>query len=60
MWDKTLSTNVTSQHVITWAFAPLLLASQAQTPRLIFISSGTASLHAMGTAEIFTSDSPAV
>ncbi|KAH0843127.1 HAT1-interacting factor 1 [Fonsecaea monophora] len=41
-WDKAYSVNVTSTHVMTYKFAPLLIKSS--DPRLIFIGSGTASL----------------
>ncbi|KAG2421747.1 hypothetical protein HFD88_005723 [Aspergillus terreus] len=41
-WNKTLDVNVTSAHVVTETFAPLLLRSAS--PRLIFVTSGTSSL----------------
>ncbi|KAL7764000.1 hypothetical protein ACKLNR_005145 [Fusarium oxysporum f. sp. zingiberi] len=42
MWNKTYDVNVTGTHLLTWAFAPLLLESS--DPRLMFIASGTSSL----------------
>lgn len=41
-WAQSWDTNVTGGHVLTHTLAPLLLASQ--DPRLIFVSSTTASL----------------
>ncbi|KAH7072413.1 hypothetical protein FB567DRAFT_611839 [Paraphoma chrysanthemicola] len=42
-WSATFSLNITSTHVFTTAFIPLLLLSP--TPRLLFITSGLSSLH---------------
>ncbi|UZJ53657.1 hypothetical protein CBS101457_002977 [Exobasidium rhododendri] len=42
MWNANFDTNVTSSHMVTEAFMPLLIASSS--PRLVFTSSGTASL----------------
>jgi NAD(P)-dependent dehydrogenase (short-subunit alcohol dehydrogenase family) len=41
-WNKAYSVNVTSTQVFTTTFMPLLLASS--TPRLLFVTSGLASL----------------
>ena len=41
-WDNTYSLNVTSTQVVTYTFAPLLIASSS--PRLIFVTSGLSSL----------------
>lgn len=42
MWNANYNTNVSSSHIVTEAFMPLLITSSS--PRLIFISSGTGSL----------------
>ncbi|MCJ1307614.1 hypothetical protein MMC25_001261 [Agyrium rufum] len=42
MWNASWNVNVTGTHILTSTFAPLLLASP--NPRLIFITSGTATL----------------
>lgn len=42
MWNANYDTNVTSSHIVTEAFMPLLFKSS--NPRLIFTSSGTSSL----------------
>ncbi|KAF7596510.1 hypothetical protein BBP40_001382 [Aspergillus hancockii] len=49
-WNQTYNVNVTGTHLFTSTFTPLLLASQAPTPRLIFITSGLSSIteHAGG------------
>jgi NAD(P)-dependent dehydrogenase (short-subunit alcohol dehydrogenase family) len=51
-WNRTYDVNVTGTHLFTQAFAPLLLASPAQQPRLVFITSGLSSIseHAAGTS----------
>ena len=41
-WTKSWDVNVTSTHVITHRFIPLLLESD--DPRLVFLASGTSSL----------------
>lgn len=43
-WNQTYDVNVTGTHLFTSAFAPLLLASKAPAPRLVFITSGLASV----------------
>jgi NAD(P)-dependent dehydrogenase (short-subunit alcohol dehydrogenase family) len=55
-WNQTYNVNVTGTHLFTSAFVPLLLASQAQTKRLIFITSGLSSIteHASGTSPRLT------
>ncbi|KAH7064034.1 hypothetical protein BKA63DRAFT_547366 [Paraphoma chrysanthemicola] len=42
-WAATFSLNITSTHIFTTTFIPLLLLSP--TPRLLFITSGLSSLH---------------
>ncbi|KZL78584.1 short-chain dehydrogenase [Colletotrichum tofieldiae] len=42
VWDKTWDVKTTGTHIMTSAFAPLLLKSN--DPRLLFITSGTSSL----------------
>nr|POE63545.1 short-chain dehydrogenase/reductase trope [Quercus suber] len=42
-WNRTWNVNVTSAHLVTIAFLPLLLQSRAD-PRLIFVASGASSL----------------
>ncbi|EUC48590.1 hypothetical protein COCMIDRAFT_33871 [Bipolaris oryzae ATCC 44560] len=42
VWDKAYSLNVTSTQVMTYTFAPLLIASS--DPRLLFVTSGLSSL----------------
>ncbi|KAF2134742.1 dehydrogenase with different specificitie [Dothidotthia symphoricarpi CBS 119687] len=42
-WSQTWDVNVSSTHLFTEAFAPLLLASKTHSPRLLFITSGLAS-----------------
>ena len=51
-WNQTYNLNVTGTHLFTEAFAPLLLASRARFPRLLFITSGLASVteHSDGTS----------
>lgn len=51
-WNQTYNVNVTGTHLFTRTFAPLLLASQAPTPRLVFITSGLSSIteYANGTS----------
>lgn len=44
VWDHAYTLNVTSTHVFTHIFMPLLLASS--TPRLLFVTSGLSSLAA--------------
>lgn len=41
-WNKSWDVNVTGTHIVTETFVPLLLKSS--DPRLIFLTSGTASL----------------
>jgi NAD(P)-dependent dehydrogenase (short-subunit alcohol dehydrogenase family) len=41
-WNATYNVNTTSTQVMTWTFIPLLLESK--NPRLIFVTSGIASL----------------
>ncbi|RAO65480.1 uncharacterized protein BHQ10_001492 [Talaromyces amestolkiae] len=48
LWDKTWSVNTTSTQVVTSKFIPLLLRSD--DPRLLFVTSGTASF--AGTANL--------
>jgi len=43
-WNCAWDVNVTGTHLFTEAFAPLLLASKAPAPRLLFITSGLASV----------------
>ncbi|KAL6406117.1 putative oxidoreductase [Ilyonectria robusta] len=52
-WNQTYDVNVTGTHLFTSAIAPLLLASQASPPRLLFISSGLSSI-----AELAAGSSP--
>ncbi|KAJ5895290.1 hypothetical protein N7495_006981 [Penicillium taxi] len=49
-WNGTYDVNVTGTHLFTLTFAPLLLASKANSARLIFITSGLSSVaeHATG------------
>ena len=49
-WNQTWDINVTGTHLFTEIFAPLLLASQARDPRLLFVTSALSSLeeHASG------------
>ncbi|KAI5861147.1 NAD(P)-binding protein [Durotheca rogersii] len=51
-WNRTYDTNVTGTHLFTETFAPLLLASRAKSPRLLFLTSGLSSAteHASGTS----------
>lgn len=51
-WNQTYDVNVTGTYLFTHAIAPLLLASKAQPPRLLFITSGLSSVteHAAGTS----------
>lgn len=51
-WNETYNVNVTGTHLFTSTFAPLLLASSAKSPRLIFITSGLSSVaeHAGGSS----------
>ena len=46
-WRQVLNTtfdvNLTGTHILSWTFAPLLLASPKPTPRLVFISSSVGS-----------------
>ncbi|KAF5585629.1 NAD(P)-binding protein [Fusarium pseudocircinatum] len=51
-WNQTYDVNVTGTHLFTQTFAPLLLASQAEQPRLVFITSGLSSIseHAAGSS----------
>ncbi|KAG8163879.1 hypothetical protein KVR01_005797 [Diaporthe batatas] len=51
-WNQTYDVNVTGTHLFTAAFAPLLLRSTAKPPRLLFITSGLASVeeHSNGTS----------
>lgn len=46
-WRQVLNTtfdvNLTGTHILSWTFAPLLLASRKPTPRLVFISSSVGS-----------------
>jgi NAD(P)-dependent dehydrogenase (short-subunit alcohol dehydrogenase family) len=46
-WLKGWNTNVAGTHIMTQTFIPLLLKSKNTTPRLIFITSGQASLTKM-------------
>ncbi|KAI1074640.1 NAD(P)-binding protein [Whalleya microplaca] len=52
-WNQTYNVNVTGTHLFTEALAPLLLASQARPPRLLFITSGLSSC-----TELATGSSP--
>ncbi|KAH6984468.1 dehydrogenase with different specificitie [Ilyonectria sp. MPI-CAGE-AT-0026] len=51
-WNQTYDVNVTGTYLFTHAIAPLLLASKAHPPRLLFITSGLSSVteHAAGTS----------
>ncbi|CAF9908706.1 MAG: hypothetical protein GOMPHAMPRED_006276 [Gomphillus americanus] len=42
-WNKSWDVNVTGTFIVTWTFAPLLVKSPLQ-PRLLFLTSGTASV----------------
>ncbi|RAH44771.1 putative short chain dehydrogenase [Aspergillus brunneoviolaceus CBS 621.78] len=55
-WNETYNVNVTGTHLFTTTFAPLLLASRAPIPRLMFITSGLSSLaeHADGVSSRYT------
>lgn len=46
-WLKAFNTNAAGTHIMTETFAPLLLKSKDPSPRLIFITSGGASLTEM-------------
>lgn len=49
-WNSAWDVNVTGTHLVTSAFAPLLIASKSPSPRLLFITSGLSSVgeHAVG------------
>jgi NAD(P)-dependent dehydrogenase (short-subunit alcohol dehydrogenase family) len=55
-WNQTWDVNVTGTHLFTETFAPLLLASNYQSPRLVFMTSGLASVTelATGTSHRYT------
>jgi short-subunit dehydrogenase len=57
IFDHTLSVNITSTHAITHAFAPLILKSSQ--PRILFVTSGLASLDACAEARIHVIAEPA-
>lgn len=46
-WLQAYNTNVAGTHIMTHTFAPLLLKSSIKSPKLIFITSGQASLTEM-------------
>ncbi|KAI1842510.1 hypothetical protein JX265_012678 [Neoarthrinium moseri] len=50
-WNEMYNVNVTGTHLFTSAFAPLLLASKASTPRMLFITSGLSSLTELANGE---------
>ncbi|KAH8660204.1 hypothetical protein BX600DRAFT_482189 [Xylariales sp. PMI_506] len=43
-WNQSWDINVAGTHLLTEAFAPLLLASKTRKPRLIFLTSGLSSI----------------
>ena len=47
-WNKTYDVNVSGTHILTNTFAPLLLSSDS--PRLLFIASGTSTLNGVSNA----------
>ena len=49
-WNHAWDVNVTGTHLLTEALAPLLIASRSPEPRLVFMTSGLASVaeHAGG------------
>lgn len=56
MWNLSWDTNVTGTHLLTEAFAPLLLASS--DPRLLFITSGTSSIEEASRGLPYTAAKP--
>jgi NAD(P)-dependent dehydrogenase (short-subunit alcohol dehydrogenase family) len=56
MWAKSWHVNVTSTHVVTQSFVPLLLKSKA--PRLLFITSGTSTLTNHGDTSLAVNQAP--
>ncbi|KAL6787275.1 NAD(P)-binding protein [Trichoderma sp. SZMC 28012] len=56
-WNKSWAVNTVGSHVVSSVFTPLLLKSA--DPRLIFIASGTATLHGQTKEERFTNRAPA-
>jgi NAD(P)-dependent dehydrogenase (short-subunit alcohol dehydrogenase family) len=46
-WIKAYNTNAAGTHIMTQTFVPLLLKSKVPTPRLVFPTSGQASLTEM-------------
>ncbi|KAK0761974.1 hypothetical protein N5P37_004774 [Trichoderma harzianum] len=56
-WNKSWAVNTVGSHVVASVFTPLLLKSS--DPRLIFIASGTATLHGQTKEERFTDRAPA-
>ncbi|QYT03387.1 hypothetical protein H0G86_010348 [Trichoderma simmonsii] len=56
-WNKSWAVNTVGSHVVSSVFTPLLLKSA--DPRLIFIASGTATLHGQTKEERFTDRAPA-
>jgi NAD(P)-dependent dehydrogenase (short-subunit alcohol dehydrogenase family) len=56
-WNKTWNINTTGTHIVTHTFVPLLLKSS--DPRLIFITSGTATLAESDNTAIAVNRSPA-
>lgn len=56
MWDKSWSVNTTSTMVFTHTFAPLLLKSQS--PRLLFITSGTSTMTEHTNQKLMVNQSP--
>lgn len=56
MWDKSWSVNVTSTHILTVTFLPLLF--KASDPRLLFITSGTSTLAGTENMALFVNKLP--
>nr|XP_019011252.1 uncharacterized protein I206_04564 [Kwoniella pini CBS 10737]OCF50033.1 hypothetical protein I206_04564 [Kwoniella pini CBS 10737] len=56
IFDKTYTTNVTGPHILTTTFIPLLLKSE--NPRLLFLTSGTASFELSTNSEFILNKSP--
>lgn len=56
LWNKSWSVNTTSTHVVTSKFVPLLL--QSSDPRLLFITSGTASFAGSANTALKVNQSP--
>lgn len=58
MWNKSWDVNVTSTHLLTYALAPLLIASSS-SPRLIFLTSGTSTLGGSSDMSLVVNHPPA-